>query len=335
MSNRFNLLKKKIKRYLTLFSDYNLIKKSQLFNKDWYINNNPDVASKKLNPLLHFLQYGGLEGRDPNPNFSSKWYLETYQDVKQSLMNPLVHYIRFGKNEGRLPNPSQLIIDSISNTLKLTNSNFNLSSNKLKKKVFCIGYNKTGTTSIGRALQELGYKLGDQSVGEQLMDDWAIRDFRSIIQYCTSADAFQDLPFSIDFTYQILDFVFPNSKFILTIRNNSDEWFDSLIRFYKKLMKIDRTPTAKDMINFPYGGAGWFWRQEQNIFGIDEANVCNKEIYVSHYNTHNERVLEYFKFRKNDLLVLNLANTSAMQSLCEFLGIEYAGQVMPHLNKSS
>lgn len=30
-------------------------------------------------------------------------------------------------------------------------------------KVFCIGRNKTGTTSLGKVLEDLGYRLGDQA----------------------------------------------------------------------------------------------------------------------------------------------------------------------------
>jgi len=42
-----------------------LIKSSGLFDETWYLANNPDVAQAKVNPALHYLCYGGLEGRDP------------------------------------------------------------------------------------------------------------------------------------------------------------------------------------------------------------------------------------------------------------------------------
>ena len=48
-------------------------------------------------------------------------------------------------------------------------------------KVFCIGRNKTGTTSVERALQDMGYRLGNQRAGELLLEDWARRDFRRIV----------------------------------------------------------------------------------------------------------------------------------------------------------
>jgi len=80
-----------------------------------------------------------------------------------------------------------------------------------KHKVFCFGYNKTGTTPTAKALKKLGYRVGVQADAVRLMDDWAVRDFRRIVRYCRTADAFQDVPFSVEFTYQILNCAFPGS----------------------------------------------------------------------------------------------------------------------------
>ena len=57
-----------------------------------------------------------------------------------------------------------------------------------RKKIFCIGSGKTGTTSIGAALCSLGFRLGDQAQGELLIEDWARRDFRPIVEYCKTAE---------------------------------------------------------------------------------------------------------------------------------------------------
>ena len=83
-------------------------------------------------------------------------------------------------------------------------------------KVFCVGRNKTGTTSLDVALRELGYLMGDQREAEWLIDAYAARDFKPIVEYCRSAEAFQDVPFSYPYTYVVLDQAFPESKFILT-----------------------------------------------------------------------------------------------------------------------
>ena len=75
------------------------------FFTDWYLAEYPDVAAMWINPLYHFLLYGAAEGRNPNPYFLTKWYLEAYPQVKELGMNPLQHYLQHSKEEGTWPNP--------------------------------------------------------------------------------------------------------------------------------------------------------------------------------------------------------------------------------------
>ncbi|NNK80793.1 MAG: hypothetical protein HKO93_04780, partial [Flavobacteriales bacterium] len=63
-------------------------------------------------------------------------------------------------------------------------------------KIFCIGANKTGTTSVEKALIDLGYRMGDQKKALHLIEDYKRREFKPIIRFCKTADAFQDAPFS-------------------------------------------------------------------------------------------------------------------------------------------
>ena len=203
-----------------------------------------------------------------------------------------------------------------------------------KTKVFCIGQNKTGTTTIEAILSSLGYKIGNQEKGEMLLQEWAIRDFKPIVKLCKTADAFQDIPFSNDFTYEILDYAFPNSKFILTVRNNKDDWYNSLTRFHTKVIGKDRLPTADDLKEFSYCYKGFIWEENKFKYGIDESTLYDYKIYTDQYEKHNYRVKEYFKYRPEDLLVLNVAENDAMEKLFLFLGVEYSGETMPHLNSS-
>ena len=57
---------------------------------------NPDVAASGMNPLYHFLRYGGLDGRDPHPWFDSSFYLQRYPDAASAQINPLVHFVTIG-----------------------------------------------------------------------------------------------------------------------------------------------------------------------------------------------------------------------------------------------
>lgn len=81
------------------------MKPHPLFDSDWYLQQNPDVAAAGINPLQHYMQHGWHEGRDPNPLFDTSFYLEKNPDVAQAGINPLTHYSRDGWREGRSPHP--------------------------------------------------------------------------------------------------------------------------------------------------------------------------------------------------------------------------------------
>lgn len=77
---------------------------SGLFNATWYADAYPDVVKSGMSPIQHFLQIGGLQYRDPGPNFSSLFYADTHPRMnKKGVIIPLVHFLR-----GR---PSQLAYD--------------------------------------------------------------------------------------------------------------------------------------------------------------------------------------------------------------------------------
>lgn len=81
------------------------IANSGLFDEEWYLQSNPDVAETGVVPLEHFYFNGFKEGRSPSYLFDSAWYLATYQDVADAQMNPLEHYLGHGELEGRQPSP--------------------------------------------------------------------------------------------------------------------------------------------------------------------------------------------------------------------------------------
>ena len=80
-----------------LIRDYNLLKKSGLFDSEYYLANNEDVRNAKINPIMHYLKFGWKEGRNPSADFDSKAYLDSRPDVKVAGICPLVHYLKFGK----------------------------------------------------------------------------------------------------------------------------------------------------------------------------------------------------------------------------------------------
>lgn len=82
-----------------------LIRRSDLFDAQWYLTQYPDVANAKVSPEEHYLRYGADEQRNPSERFCTQWYLKTNTDVAQAGINPLVHYILYGRKEGRAALP--------------------------------------------------------------------------------------------------------------------------------------------------------------------------------------------------------------------------------------
>lgn len=78
-----------------------LIRRSKLFQADWYKSQYPEVDFSLISPEEHFDRYGWKEGKDPSPLFSTNAYLEYHEDVKWHGDNPLVHYEQYGREEGR------------------------------------------------------------------------------------------------------------------------------------------------------------------------------------------------------------------------------------------
>ncbi len=79
--------------------DYNLIKKSNLFDSEYYLANNEDVKKAKVDPIKHYLQFGWKEGRNPSSEFDGNEYLNKRPDVRVAGICPLIHYLKFGKDE--------------------------------------------------------------------------------------------------------------------------------------------------------------------------------------------------------------------------------------------
>jgi glycosyltransferase involved in cell wall biosynthesis len=94
-----------VRERITRRRNYALVAESGLFDSSFYLQLNPDVAAAGVDPLVHYLASGGLEGRDPHPLFDSSFYLQSNPDVAAAGVNPLVHYLAAGGFEGRAPHP--------------------------------------------------------------------------------------------------------------------------------------------------------------------------------------------------------------------------------------
>ena len=84
-------------------AELHTIQRSGLFDGQWFLERNPDLAPPGANPISHFHRYGWRENRWPNAYFEPAWYVAQNKDVRDSGLDPLLHYIEYGEAEGRPP----------------------------------------------------------------------------------------------------------------------------------------------------------------------------------------------------------------------------------------
>jgi len=209
-----------------------------------------------------------------------------------------------------------------------------LALGRFQRKIFCIGRNKTGTTSLMVAMRELGYKLGHQPTAELLIHEYAAKNWKPITDYCKTAQAFQDAPFSWPNTWRELAKAYPNAKFILTCRED-EKWYSSITNAHSKLFADGkRIPTKQDLQNAKYRYKGYFWEMIRAVYATPEDDPYNKEMFIYNYKTHNAAVKEYFAGNPN-FLAIDVSESDSYQRLCTFLNKKPIGVAFPHMNKTA
>ena len=96
-----------------------------------------------------------------------------------------------------------------------------------RPKVFCVGFHKTGTKSLGAALATLGYRVAGPR--GTLDPQIATNALPLALRLAGDFDAFQDNPWPI--LFKELDAAFPGSRFILTLREPA-AWIASVVRHF-------------------------------------------------------------------------------------------------------
>lgn len=202
-------------------------------------------------------------------------------------------------------------------------------------KVFVVGLGKTGTTSTELALKELGFVMGNQRKGELLLENWANRDFKSILDFCDTAEAFQDVPFCLPYTYVALFEKYPNAKYILTVRDSAEIWVDSLIRFHSKLYADGkRVPNSEDLKNGTYIFKGRPYLSNRLIYDTPEDDLYNIAYLEAYYHNHISSVKSFFKQFPEQLLEINVGKKEDYLRFCSFLNKKPLRNEFPWENKT-
>ena len=167
-------------------------------------------------------------------------------------------------------------------------------------KTFGIGLSRTGTTSLAHILKEIGINIIHYPNESKLFD--------------SNNDGACDIPAAAH--YKKLDKIFPNSKFIYTIRDK-DEWLSSIGRYLEYKKSRAMTP--------------WELQNRTKLYG---QITFDKDVFDTKYDEHDNSIREYFKGREQDLLILNICAGEELEKLLSFMGSSYVltNKKFPHIN---
>ena len=188
-------------------------------------------------------------------------------------------------------------------------------------KIFCIGFYKTGTTTLYDALRALGYHTvnGDTPGSYPGADDGATLikqidagDYR--LPTFDMFDAFSDNPY-FRIWRQVYD-LFPDAKYILTVRDEG-RWIESCVRFYRhrriRPMRV------------------WMFGPHANPASSPES----RQAWLDAYRAHNATVREFFASRPHQYFEFDPTREGGWDRLCAFLGAPVPSRPWPHANPTT
>ena len=176
----------------------------------------------------------------------------------------------------------------------------------MSAKIFGIGLGKTGTSSLNRALEILGYRSVHNPWNALRM----LRLWRGDFHFpeLDQVDAVTEMV-SVVYLGQF-DRMYPGSKFILPIRD-MDDWLCSVERWFSEATGLPRFRVSQ--------------------FGC--LRFC-REHFIDVYRRHERMVGEYFRGRERDLLTMSICDGDGWDRLCPFLDKPVPDKPFPWMNKT-
>lgn len=178
-------------------------------------------------------------------------------------------------------------------------------------RIFGVGLNKTGTTSLSVALRILGYRAVHHGRRTDSNIERAIATGRPMLRYSglrvRMAHAFLDLR-SIERHFEIVHREFPDARFILTTRDR-DGWLDSR----EKHVIRNRERAERGV----YKGT-WF--------------TIDRPEWEREWDEHHARVANFFGTDAPNLLVMDVIAGDGWEKLAPFLGHPEPDVPFPHRN---
>ena len=189
-------------------------------------------------------------------------------------------------------------------------------------RIFGIGMHKTATTSLHHALKILGYDSAHWKSAHWAKRIWREMNRLGRSQTLEQSYALCDLPITL--LYEQLDRAYPRSKFILTTRNESG-WLETV----KKHWDPEFNPFRGQWDTDPFTH-----RIHKILYGRTDFDA---DTMLRRYRRHNAAVLDYFKDRPQDLLVMDMDfgwpkrndQRAGWPELCNFFGKRIPGVPYP------
>jgi len=206
-------------------------------------------------------------------------------------------------------------------------------------KIIGAGFPRTGTTTLKKALETLGYNktyhFKDLIANPKKLKYWQELENKSLTNFDALFDGFQA---TVDFPgypyYKILLEKYPNAKVILTKRN-FESWYESTLKtvwqagpqtiFAKIIMlaKMAFNQSLRDTFKcIKFMRNTYLNKQFNNNFS---SKLNAEKIFFKHIDDVIKHV------PKNQLLIYEVSD--GWQPLCDFLEIQIPSEPFPHLNK--
>jgi hypothetical protein len=174
-------------------------------------------------------------------------------------------------------------------------------------RVFAIGLNKTGTTSLTRALQILGCSALHHDEAVEAAICRAHHEGVPLLTYAPQADAYLDIR-AVEQWFDILDEQYAGSRFVLTTRD-LNSWLQSR-----------ETHVLKNQARAAAGDYDGEWL------------AVDRDLWAREWEDHHDRVRAHFSGRDN-LLELDISAGDGWEQLAPFLGVDAPEEPFPWLQR--
>ncbi len=179
-----------------------------------------------------------------------------------------------------------------------------------ERKVFGVGWAKTGTTTLGECMRLLGSR--HQSAMFSLVPDLEVGRRDVIVDAAEPFDSVEDWPWLL--VYRELDVRYPGSRFVLTTRD-SDAWLGS----YRNMLASGASSPEAD-------------HRRRVLYGLPFPDVSDEDL-VRRYVQHNADVRAWFSDRPDALLEVDWGRGDGWAELCAFLDVDPPDAPFPHANR--